>query len=82
MLGQESGINHRFFLISIGIQIAAYVLHAIQYVPSTTLLCAFEQHVLNKMRHALLVFGLIACTGINGIAAISHFRLNVLMDNA
>lgn len=73
MLGQESRVNHCFFLIGVGVEVSAYILHTIQNMPCLTLGGTFKYKMLYKMRHTLLVFKLVARTRIYGKTTISHF---------
>lgn len=73
MLGQESRVNHRLFLVGVSVEVAAHILHAVQNVPCLALGGTFKYKVLHKMRHTLLVFKLVARTRIYGKTTISHF---------
>ena len=42
MLGQESRVNHRLFLIGVGVEVSAHILHTVQDVPCLTLGGTFE----------------------------------------
>ena len=78
----KSTIDHRFFLISIGIEVAAYILHAVQDMPGAAAARAFKEEMLHKMRHAVLCLQLVARAGIHGKAAIGHARARRFVDNA
>ena len=82
MLGQESRVNHRFFLVGVGVEVTAHILHAVQDVPCLALGGTFEYEVLHKMRHTLLVFKLVARTRIYGKTTISHFGGRGFMNDA
>ena len=82
VFGKERGINYGFFLIGISVQIAAHILHAVQNMPRFTLLGAFKNKMLHKMRHALLVFEFIARSGIYRKTTISHLRQRRFVDDA
>ena len=82
VFGQEGGVNHRFLLVGVGVEVAAHVLHAVQYVPRLALACAFEQHVLHEVCHAVLVLKLVARAGVDGKAAIGHRRGRGNVDDA
>ena len=73
MLGQESRVNHRLFLVGVSVEVAAHILHAVKDMPRFPLLRTFKYKVLHKMRHTLLVFKLVARTRIYGKTTISHF---------
>ena len=66
MLGQESRVNHRLFLVGVSVEVTAHILHAVQNVPCLALGGTFKYKVLHKMRHTLLVFKLVARTRIYG----------------
>lgn len=72
MLGQESRVNHRLFLVGVGVKVSAHILHTVQDMPCLTLGGTFKYKVLHKMRHTLLVFKLIARTRIYSKTTISH----------
>ena len=82
VFGQEGGVNHCFLFVGIGIEVAAYVFHAVQYVPCLAFARAFEQHVLHKVRHAVFVLLFIARAGIDSKAAIGHRRGQGDVDDA
>ena len=82
MFGKKCGINYGFFLIGVSVQIAAHILHAVQNMPRPALPGAFKNKMLHKMRHPLLVFEFIACSGIHRKTTISHLRQGGFMDDA
>ena len=71
---EESTIYHGFLLVRIGVQVAAHMFHAVYDVPRVAFLRPLEHQMLHKVCHALLVVRLVACAGVDGKAAISHFR--------
>ena len=82
VLDGEGTVDHRLFLVGIGVEVAAHVLHAVQDVPRLALAGTLEDEVLHEVRHARLVFALVARAGIHGKAAIGHPRSERLMDDA
>ena len=82
MLDGERAVDHRLFLVGIGIEVSAHVLHTVQDVPGLALAGAFEEKVLHKVCHARLVLAFVACAGIDGKTAIGHPRGQGLVDDA
>ena len=72
MLFQKSAVYHGFLLISIGIQVATHIFHAVQDVPCPSLAGTFKYKVFYKMCHTLLIGEFVARTGIDGETTISH----------
>ena len=72
VFGEEGGVDDGFLLVGIGIEVAAHVLHAVQYVPGFAFLRSLEYQMLYEMGHSLLVFALVARAGIYGKTTISH----------
>ena len=73
MFFQESGIDHRFFLISVSIQVAPHILHPVEDMPGFPLLRSLKNQVFYKMGHSLLILRLIARSGIDRKTTISYF---------
>ena len=82
VFGQESRIDDGLFLVGVGIEVTAHILHAVQYVPCLALARTLENEVFYEMSHALFVLQFVARTGIDGKATIGHFRGRRLVDNA
>lgn len=78
---QKSAVNHRFFFIGIGIEVSAHIFHTVQYMPGVSFLCTFKDKVFYKMRHSLLLFIFITCSGIYRKTAIGYFREVGCMNN-
>jgi miniconductance mechanosensitive channel len=60
----------------------ALVSDSFQNMPRPALPGAFKNKMLHKMRHPLLVFEFIACSGIHRKTTISHLRQGGFMDDA
>ena len=82
VFAEKSGIDHHLLLVRVGIQVAAHMLHAVQYVPGSSVGSALEQHVFYKMRHSLPVERFVACAGFDGKSAVSHPGRRWRMDDA
>ena len=72
VLLQKSRVHHRLFLVGESIEVATYILHAVEDVPCATLRGSFEEHVLHEVGKTRFIGLLIACAGINGIAAVGN----------
>ena len=69
---QKGGIDYRLFFICISVQVAPHVLHPVEDMPGFPLLRSLKNQVFYKMVHSLLILRLIARSGIDGKATISH----------
>ena len=45
MLGQESRVNHRLFLVGVSVEVTAHILHAVQDAVSYTHLDVYKRQV-------------------------------------
>ena len=81
MFFQEGTVYNCFLLISIGIQIASYIFHAIQDMPCTAFAGSFKYKVFYKMSHPLFVGKFITRSGIDGKSAICYIGRAGSVDN-
>ena len=82
MVFHKSGINHRLFLVGVGIQITTHSFHPVEYMPRTAVGGTLKQHVLTEMGNAVFSLTFISRTCVNGHAAVSHIRGRRMVDNA
>ena len=81
MFGKESTVYDRFFLVGIGIEVAAYMLHSVQNMPSMSFLSTLEKQVFHEVCHSLFVLGFVSGSSIYGKATLGYCRLVRCVDN-
>jgi len=70
MLPREGGVVDNLLLARVGVEVAAYALHAVVDVPRVASGRAFEEYVLYEMSHSALVRLLVARAGSHGDACV------------
>ena len=71
---QESRVVNGFLFARVGVQVPSYAFHAVQDMPGAAPVRPFESQVLAKVCQPVFVRQFVACTGIDGDAAIYHIR--------
>ena len=72
MLSQKGAIYNCLFLVGVGIEIAAYVFHTVEYVPCAAVCGALEQEMFHKVGYPLFVVFFVACACVYGVSAIDY----------
>jgi hypothetical protein len=78
---REHGIDYGILLSGIGIQFTANGFHAVQYVPSATVLRPLKDGVLHKVSQSILSRGVVAAAGIDGYSAPRHARRGLQVND-
>ena len=71
---QESRVVNGFLFARVGVQVPSYAFHAVQDMPGAAPMRPLESQVLAKVCQPVFVRQFVACTGIDGDAAIYHVR--------
>ena len=72
VLLEECRVDDRLLLIGEGIEVAPYILHAVEDVPCPSPCGALEEHVLHKVCQPILLGAFVACASIDGISAVDY----------